>query len=246
MYFDLAKLIKESNQIVFLSGAGVSTESGIPDFRSSSGLYNDNYIYGTSPEDILSHSYFMHKPKEFFEYYKENLVHPDAKPNSAHYAIARLERFGKLKAVVTQNIDGLHQAAGSKNVLELHGSIHRNRCMTCDEPFSLAYIMDNSNCINGVPLCNKCQGTIRPDIVLYDEELDSGVLESAQKAISMADLLIVGGTSLVVYPAAGLLDYYSGQNLVLINNQSTPYDRYATMVFHESVGKVLAGATETL
>ena len=246
MYFELGKLIRESNKIVFLGGAGVSTESGIPDFRSSSGLYNDNYIYGTSPEDIISHSYFMHKPEEFFKYYKENLVHRDAKPNQAHYAIARLERYGKLASTVTQNIDGLHQIAGSKKVLELHGSIHRNRCMECGEFFDLDYIMDDANCTNAVPKCNKCGAIVKPDVVLYDEELDAQVLDSAKKAIAEADLLIIGGTSLVVYPAAGLIDYYQGSNLVLINRDSTPYDRMATMVYHKSIGEVLAGATETL
>lgn len=239
MYDELKRMVDESNKIVFFGGAGVSTESNIPDFRSADGLYNANTKYGMSPEAMISHSYFMANMQNFFEYYKENMIFEDAKPNKAHIALAKLEQEGKLLAVVTQNIDGLHQKAGSKTVYELHGSVSRNICMNCGREYDLEYIMDPANCDGAVPKCSACGGVVKPDVVLYEESLDDATIRGAVMAISDADMLIVGGTSLVVYPAAGLINYFRGNHLVLINRDSTPYDNQADLVIHDSIGKVL-------
>lgn len=229
----LQKWITESDNIVFFGGAGVSTESGIKDFRSVDGLYHENYDY--PPETILSHTFFMQMPEEFYRFYHDKMICPDVKPNAAHLKLAELERVGKLKAVVTQNIDGLHQAAGSHAVYELHGSTHRNYCMKCRQFFDLDFI-DRAE---GIPYCPVCGGMIKPDVVLYEEGLDQETMEASILAINRADVLIVGGTSLVVYPAAGLINYYRGNKLVLINRDPTPYDRKADLVIHDSIGKVL-------
>lgn len=237
MQEDIRKLkswIKDSNNIVFFGGAGVSTESGIPDFRSVDGLYNQKWRY--RPETILSHSFFIENPDEYYRFHHEKLVIDGVKPNAAHYKLAELESEGKIKAVVTQNIDGLHQASGSKNVYELHGSILRAYCSQCGKPFSA----DSMNHYSGVPHCSNCGGVIRPDIVLYEEPLDDSVMRGAIKAISSADMLIVGGTSLNVYPAAGLINYYEGNKLVLINLSETDYDMYADLIIHEKIGEVFS------
>lgn len=238
----LKEIIENSKKIVFFGGAGVSTESNIPDFRSEEGLYNAQQQYGMSPEYMLSHSYFIDNPEGFYDYYKHNLVYEDAKPNKAHYALAKLEQDGKLIAVVTQNVDGLHQKAGSKTVYELHGSAARNYCMDCRKAFDMDYIMDPTNCDGYVPKCDKCGGIVKPDVVLYEEALDESQIMGAVNAISQADTLIVGGTSLVVYPAAGLIRYFNGKNLVLINKSSTQYDSIANLVISDSIGKVLGEA----
>ena len=235
----LREIIDNSDNIVFFGGAGVSTESNIPDFRSESGLYNAQQKYGRSPEEMLSHSFFMRHTDTFFDYYKNNLIYRSAEPNKAHRALARLEETGKLKAVVTQNIDGLHQKAGSRNVFELHGSVLRNYCMDCGEFYDLDYIMDEANCDGGIPKCKKCGGTVKPDVVLYEEALDDDCMMGAIRAIQQADTLIIGGTSLVVYPAAGLIRYFGGNKLVLINKQATPYDSQADLVINDSIGKVM-------
>ena len=229
----LKSWIGESGNIVFFGGAGVSTESGIPDFRSVDGLYNQQYDY--PPETIISHSFYRRNPEEFYRFYKNRMLFPDAAPNAAHLALARLEQSGKLRAVITQNIDGLHQAAGSKNVLELHGSVHRNYCTRCGKFYSLKEIME----MDGVPHC-ECGGVIKPDVVLYEEGLDQGVLQMAVSAIRHADVLIIGGTSLTVYPAAGLIDYYQGNKLVLINKSVTPLDDRADLVISGKIGEVFA------
>lgn len=229
----LKKWVEESNNIVFFGGAGVSTESGIPDFRSVDGLYSQKWRY--PPETILSRSFFDRDPEEYYRFHREKLVIENVKPNSAHIRLAQLEREGKLNAVVTQNIDGLHQAAGSKNVLELHGSILRAYCSKCRKIYPAELI----NHGNGVPRCG-CGGVIRPDIVLYEEPLDESVLTAAIDCIRKADVLIVGGTSLNVYPAAGLINYYKGNKLVLVNLSETPYDRYADLVIHEKIGQVFS------
>ena len=213
----LKKLIAEHSRIVFFGGAGVSTESGIPDFRSVDGLYNQKYDY--PPETILSHSFFKGKMSEFYRFYKDKMLCLDAKPNSAHYALASLEKSGKLSSVITQNIDGLHQLAGSENVVELHGSVLRNYCMSCGKAYSAEYILNT----DGIPKC-ECGGNIKPDVVLYEEQLDSRAIDTAITEISSADMLIVGGTSLAVYPAAGMLRYFRGDTLVLINKRETQYD----------------------
>ncbi len=228
----LEKWIKESDNIVFFGGAGVSTESGIPDFRSVDGLYNQKYDY--PPETILSHSFFMRNTEEFYRFYRDKMLYKDAKPNKAHYALAELEKQGKCKAVITQNIDGLHQAAGSKEVLELHGTVKKNYCMKCHKFYGEEYIMNTS----GVPKCG-CGGIIKPYVVLYEESLDNDVIEKAVDYIRHADVLIIAGTSLTVYPAAGLIDYYRGNKLVLINKSVTPKDNIADLVIHEPVGKTL-------
>jgi NAD-dependent deacetylase len=225
--------------IVFFGGAGVSTESGIPDFRSEEGLYKAKKEYGYSPEMMISHSFLMNKPDIFYKYYKENLIYPDAKPNSAHKALADLEKDEKLLAIVTQNIDNLHQLAGSENVFELHGSVYRNYCLECGKKFDLPYIMDESNCKDSVPVCDACAGMIRPDVTLYEEALNDAVVSRAIDAITRADILIVGGTSLVVYPAASYISYFKGSELVLINLQETTYDSRASLVIHEKLGTVL-------
>lgn len=236
----LSKMIDESEKIVFFGGAGVSTESGIPDFRSEQGIYNTVHTFGCSPEEILSHTYFMRDPEKFFEFYRTTMVYQDAKPNAAHRALAALEDAGKLTAVVTQNIDGLHQAAGSRCVYELHGSIHRNYCMKCGKSFSLEAVMN----AEGVPHCDHCGGIIKPDVVLYEESLDSTVISKSIEAIQNADMLIVGGTSLNVYPAASFVRYYQGERLVLINKSETPYDQYANLLIHDSIGKVLGSVVD--
>ena len=235
----LKKIIDGSDNIVFFGGAGVSTESNIPDFRSEKGLYKAQTEYGRSPEEMLSHSFFVNHTETFFDYYKKNLIYTDAKPNKAHRALARLEAQGKLKAIVTQNIDGLHQKAGNKKVYELHGSTLRNYCMKCHQFYDLDYIMDEYHCKGGVPICPVCGGIIKPDVVLYEEMLDEDTIDKAVSAISKADTLIICGTSLVVYPAAGFVRYFRGSHLVLINKQETPYDSHADLVIHDSIGKVM-------
>jgi len=227
----LRQWLKESRNIVFFGGAGVSTESGIPDFRSVDGLYNQKY--DEPPETIISHSYFLRWPDKFYRFYKDKMLYPQAEPNDCHIALARLEQEGKLKAVITQNIDGLHQKAGSQNVIELHGSTLRNYCMNCGKSYPLSFILE----AEGVPKCS-CGGMVKPDVVLYEESLHDGDMERAVSAIRKADLFIVGGTSLTVYPAAGLVEYYRGNHLVLINKTPTAYDRYADLCISESIGKV--------
>jgi len=235
----LKDMLRSSKYVVFFGGAGVSTESNIPDFRSEDGIYKTLTKYGRSPEELLSHTFFMSHPEEFFDYYRNNLIFAQARPNRAHMALAELEKRSTLKSVVTQNIDGLHQMAGSREVQELHGSVYRNYCMKCQEKYGLEYV---ANYPETVPKCNKCGGIVRPDVVLYEEGLDMRIVSRAVSHIQKADMLIVGGTSLAVYPAAGLIDYYSGDKLVLINKSSTPYDRRADLVINESIGKVLGEA----
>lgn len=229
----LQKMIDESDNIVFFGGAGVSTESGIPDFRSVDGLYHQKYDY--PPETILSHTFYMKKTSEFFKFYRDKMLCLDALPNMAHRALAKLEELGKLKAVVTQNIDGLHQAAGSKKVLELHGSVLRNYCEKCHKFYDVQAVVQSED----VPVC-ECGGRIKPDVVLYEEGLDQRILQESVKAISEADMLIIGGTSLAVYPAAGLIDYYNGNKLVLINKTPTPRDSMADLVVTGSIGEVFS------
>lgn len=230
----LKKLIDENDNIVFFGGAGVSTESNIPDFRSENGIYNAVNQYGYPPETMLSHSFFISHTDIFFDYLKKTLIYPEAKPNYAHIGLAKLEEIGKLKAVITQNIDNLHQMAGSKAVYELHGTLYKNYCVKCHKKFDINYVMES----DGIPHCDKCGGIVRPDVVLYEEGLDGQTLYASVNAIENADILIVGGTSLNVYPAAGLIDYYKGNNLVLINKSTTPYDRRANLIIRESIGKV--------
>ena len=225
--------VRESDNIVFFGGAGVSTESGIPDFRSVDGLYHQQYDY--PPETILSHTFYRQKPEEFYRFYRAKMLCLDAKPNAAHTKLAQWEQEGKLKAVVTQNIDGLHQAAGSKVVLELHGSVLRNYCERCGASYNAEYILQSE----GVPACT-CGGTIKPDVVLYEEGLDQKTLSDAVHYISGADVLIVGGTSLAVYPAAGLLDYYRGKKLVLVNKTPTPRDSIADLIVQGSIGEIFS------
>ena len=228
----LKELINGSNNIVFFGGAGVSTESGIPDFRSTDGLYHQEYDY--PPETILSHSFFMRNPEEFYRFYKNKMLCLDAKPNMAHKKLAELEKAGKLKAVITQNIDGLHQAAGSKEVLELHGSVHRNYCMDCGKFYTAEDILNST----GIPKCT-CGGTIKPDVVLYEEGLDDKTVTEAVREISQCDTLIIAGTSLTVYPAAGMVRYFQGDNLVLINRDKTSMDGSCDLVIHDKVGETL-------
>ena len=229
----LKRWISESDKIVFFGGAGVSTESGIPDFRSVDGLYSQHFDY--PPETIISHSFFLRKPEEFFRFYREKMLPLGFEPNITHKVLARWEREGKLSAVVTQNIDGLHQKAGSRQVLELHGSVLRNYCLRCGEFHSAEFVKNSP----GIPRC-ACGGIVKPDVVLYEESLDQTILEKSVEAISNADLLIVAGTSLTVYPAAGLIRYYKGNRLVLINRDATPYDSHADLVLHESLGSVFS------
>ncbi|MBR3140149.1 MAG: NAD-dependent protein deacylase [Methanobrevibacter sp.] len=231
----LQEIITNSDNIVFFGGAGVSTESGIPDFRSESGIFKSLENYGDTPENLVSHSYYIAHTEEFFEYYKENLIFEDATPNPAHLKLAELEKSGKIKAVITQNIDGLHQKAGSKNVLELHGSIHRNYCQICGKEYDLKYILES----DGIPKC-ECGGIIKPDVVLYEEPLNNSILSLSIDYIQNAETLIIGGTSLVVYPAAGLINYFSGKNLILINKSETPYDNLATLVINDAIGEVFS------
>lgn len=231
---ELKDIINDSNNIVFFGGAGVSTESGISDFRSENGIYKAIENYGDPPETILSHSYFITNTSGFYKYYKENMIHNSAKPNDAHLTIAELEKLGKIKAVITQNIDGLHQKAGSKNVLELHGSIMRNSCMNCGDSYDLDFIINSKE----VPICNNCGGIVKPDVVLYQEPLDNNTMIKATEYIAKSDVLIIGGTSLVVYPAAGLIQDFNGENLILINKSETAYDDYANLVINEAIGEV--------
>ena len=230
----LQETIDDSENIVFFGGAGVSTESGIPDFRSADGIYHQQYRY--SPEQIVSHSFFMRNTEAFYEFYKEKMMFLEAKPNAAHLKLAQLEAEGKLKAVITQNIDGLHQAAGSKNVWELHGSIHRNYCRKCGKFYDASYVKN----ADGVPRC-ECGGLIKPDVVLYEEGLDSGVIEHSIRAICEADTLIIGGTSLVVYPAAGFIDYFRGKHLVVINKSATAKEVRAELTIAAPIGEVMKG-----
>ena len=229
----LRQWMQESKSAVFFGGAGVSTESGIPDFRSVDGLYSQKFEY--PPEQIISHSFYLRKPEYFFRFYREKMLPLGFEPNVTHKVLAQLEKEGHLAAVVTQNIDGLHQKAGSKNVFELHGSVLRNYCVRCHKFYPAEFVRD----AEGIPLCD-CGGTVKPDVVLYEESLDQDTLAGAVSAIRRADLLIVGGTSLTVYPAAGLLQYYRGNRLVLINRDETPYDDYANLVFHDSLGKIFS------
>lgn len=236
---ELKEMIQQSNNIVFFGGAGVSTESGIPDFRSDNGLYKKKYRYPA--EIMVSHSFFVQNPKEFYEFYFNQMIYPDAKPNKAHQALAKLEAMGKCKAIITQNIDGLHQKAGSKNVFELHGSVAKNTCVSCRRHYTLEEVIKAKD-DEGIPRCPHCGNIIKPDVVLYEEALDQDVLHGAIRAIANADLLIVGGTSLVVYPAAGLIDYFHGKYLVVINKAATDRDGMANLVIHDSIGKVLEEA----
>lgn len=229
----LKQIVKESDNIVFFGGAGVSTESGIPDFRSVDGLYNQKYEY--PPETILSHTFFMRQTEEFYCFYRDKMLELDAKPNAAHKKLAELEAAGKLKAVITQNIDGLHQAAGSKRVLELHGSVHRNYCMKCGKFHSVYEIKEST----GIPRC-ECGGIIKPDVVLYEEGLDNQTMEDAVSFIRQADVLIIGGTSLAVYPAAGLIDYYKGDKLILVNKSATPMDGRADLLVQGAIGEIFS------
>lgn len=226
--------VKESDNIVFFGGAGVSTESGIPDFRSVDGLYHQQYDY--PPETILSHSFYVQKTSEFYRFYRNKMLCLDAKPNKAHLMLAELEAAGKLKAVITQNIDGLHQVAGSKEVMELHGSVHRNYCQHCGKLFDAAYILNSKD----IPLCDECGGQIKPDVVLYEEGLDNETMTKSIRYIANADMLIIGGTSLAVYPAAGLIDYYRGNKLVLINKSVTPMDKRSNLRIEGKIGEVFS------
>lgn len=231
---EFKKIIEAYNNIVFFGGAGVSTESGIPDFRSVDGLYNQQYDY--PPETILSHTFYRRNVEEFYRFYHNKMLFPDALPNAAHIALAKLEAMGKVNAVITQNIDGLHQAAGSKNVYELHGSVLRNYCEGCGAFYDLKYIMQHK----GVPKCSKCNSTIKPDVVLYEEGLNQSIINGAVNHIRHADVLIIGGTSLAVYPAAGLVDYFTGDKLIVINMAPTPRDQHADLVIKEPIGQVFA------
>ena len=231
---ELQEIIDASDNIVFFGGAGVSTESGIPDFRSENGIFNSIEEYGLRPEEIISHSFYLKNTAKFYDYYRKNLIFKDAEPNAAHLKLSELEKAGKLKAVITQNIDGLHQKAGSRNVLELHGNIYRNYCMKCGKKYSLEYILENE----GIPKC-ECGGQIKPDVVLYEESLDNTILILSHQYISQAETLIIGGTSLVVHPAASLINYFRGDNLVLINKSKTEYDHKASLVINEAIGQTL-------
>jgi NAD-dependent deacetylase len=234
---DLREILSASDRIVFFGGAGVSTESGIPDFRSEQGIYRTSTHYGYPPEEIISHTFFMKNPEIFYDFYKSTMIYQKARPNKAHLALARLEQSGKLNAVITQNIDGLHQMAGSKVVYELHGTIHKNHCVDCSKFFGLDAIMEAKE----IPRCDVCGGIIKPDVVLYEEGLDAQTINQSIRAIEAADVLIVGGTSLNVYPAAGFIQYFKGNRLVLINQSETPYDSRADLLIREPIGEVLGG-----
>ncbi|MBR5646759.1 MAG: NAD-dependent protein deacylase [Treponema sp.] len=234
----LQKIIDSSSNIVFFGGAGVSTESGIPDFRSVDGLYNQQWKY--PPETIISHTFFYNDTKEFYRFYREKMLPVGIEPNSAHYKLAELEKCGKLKAVITQNIDGLHQKAGSKTVYELHGSTLRNYCLECGEFYDENFIKESENSEDKLPHCKKCGGLVKPDVVLYEEGLNQDLIEKSIDAIANADTLIIGGTSLVVYPAAGFVRYFRGEHLVLLNKSETSMDSSAELVIHDSIGKVLS------
>lgn len=237
----LKRYITESSNIVFFGGAGVSTESNIPDFRSSDGLYNKNLHKHFSPEELVSHSFYLKHPRDFFKFYKQNMIYENAKPNKAHQALAKLEKEGKLKAIITQNIDGLHQAAGSNVVYELHGTVNSNSCENCKSKFNLREFLSLKG---DIPKCPICGATVKPDVVLYEESLNEETILKSIKAISEADMLIVGGTSLVVYPAAGFLDYFNGKYLVLINKSSTPMDKKADLVINDSIASILGEAAK--
>ena len=239
----LLDILKESHKIVFFGGAGVSTESGIPDFRSANGLWNEKLQMALTPEQLVSHTYFEKYPEEFFAFYREKLLYPNAQPNGCHRALAKLEKMGKLAAVVTQNIDGLHQAAGSETVYELHGSVLRNHCQTCGAFYDVQFILDTAP---KVPHCPRCGGIVKPDVVLYEEPLDAQVVQDTVETIGTADTLIIGGTSLVVYPAAGLIRYFQGEHLVLINMTETRADRLAEVVLRAPIGEVMAAAVEKI
>lgn len=238
----LTSILKESNHIVFFGGAGVSTASGIPDFRSSDGLFNERLNRHFTPEQLVSHTYFEGYPEDFYTFYKDKLVYPEAVPNGCHLALAKLEALGKLKAVITQNIDGLHQKAGSQVVYELHGSVLRNYCTQCHAFYDETFILS----AKGIPRCVHCGGVVKPDVVLYEEGLDNQVIDGAIRAISKADTLIIGGTSLVVYPAAGLIDYFRGKHLVLINKSTTSADNRADLIIHEDIAGVMTTAVAAL
>ncbi|MGO4957360.1 NAD-dependent protein deacylase [Luteococcus sp. Sow4_B9] len=238
----LQAILDRGQDIVFFGGAGISTESGIPDFRSSAGLYATATPDSPAPEYLLSHECLEHDPESFFDFHRTSLLHPKARPNRAHQALARLEEVGKLSAVITQNIDGLHQAAGSRRVLELHGSAQRNRCIDCGQVQDMRFMLDST----GVPRCPICRGMVRPDVVLYGEPLDQRVMDAAIEAILACDVLIVGGTSLNVYPAAGLVNFYQGRDLVLINRDPTAHDGQASLVLHQDLGPTLGDAVDSL
>ncbi|HAB60384.1 MAG TPA: NAD-dependent protein deacylase [Lachnospiraceae bacterium] len=238
----LSQIIRDSNNIVFFGGAGVSTASNIPDFRSSNGLFSERLKRSFTPEQLVSHTFFVRYPEDFYEFYKDKLVYPEAKPNSCHIALAKLEDMGKLKAVVTQNIDGLHQMAGSRKVYELHGSVHRNYCTRCQAFYEADYILK----AEGIPKCENCGGVVKPDVVLYEEGLDQEVISGAIQAISEAETLIIGGTSLVVYPAAGLINYFKGKNIILINKSATSADKRADLVITEDISEVFIRVMEAL
>lgn len=232
---ELQEIINSTDNIVFFGGAGVSTESGIPDFRSESGIFKSLEKYGDIPENLVSHTYYKDHTEEFFKYYKDTLVFNDAQPNPAHLKLVELEESGKLKAIITQNIDGLHQKAGSKNVLELHGNIYQNYCQICNKEYDLDHILNSE----GIPKC-ECGGIIKPNVILYEEPLNSGILNSSINYLSKADVLIIGGTSLVVYPAASLINYFKGSKLVLINKSKTQYDNLADLVINDAIGETLS------
>ncbi len=238
----LTEILRDSNNVVFFGGAGVSTASHIPDFRSSNGLYSKKLNRNFAPEQAVSHSFFVQHTDEFYDFYKKHLVYPDANPNDCHLALAKLEEMGKLKAIVTQNIDGLHQKAGSKTVYELHGSVERNYCTRCHTFYDSQFILDSK----GIPICTECGGVVKPDVVLYEETLEDKTVNNSIHAIAEADTLIIGGTSLIVYPAAGLIDYFRGKNLVLVNQSSTSADNRADLVINESIDYVMKHAVEGL
>ncbi len=239
---ELVSILRDSSRIVFFGGAGISTASGIPDFRSANGIFSQKLRRNVTPEQAVSHSFFAYNTEEFYDFYKKHLVYPQAKPNDCHTALVKLEQMGKLSAVVTQNIDGLHQAAGSQVVYELHGSVHRNYCQRCHAFYDADYVLKEE----GIPLCEKCGGIIKPDVVLYEEGLSDAVVSGAIGAISTADTMIVGGTSLVVYPAAGLLQYFRGKHLVLINKSETQADSQAELVIHEDISQIMKEAVDAL
>ena len=238
----LVDIVKQSKYLVFFGGAGVSTESNIPDFRSEKGLYKAQSQYGFSPEEMLSATFFWKHQEVFYDYYRKHILHPDAKPNPAHIGLAKLEKRGILKAVITQNIDGLHQKAGSQEVLELHGSVYTNHCHNCHAAYDMNYVEKSNN----IPLCLQCGGVIKPDVVLYEEPLNHDVIERSVSHIRNADTLIIGGTSLVVYPAAGLIQYFRGKNLILINKTITPYDNKGTLLINHAIGEVFTALMEKL
>ena len=237
---ELKRIIEDAENIVFFGGAGVSTDSGIPDFRGNGGIYTDTDEFDDPPQVILTTSYLHHQPKSFYRYYRSKMIYPYAEPNDAHYALARLEQSGKLSAVITQNIDGLHQAAGSTNVIELHGSIYRNHCVKCGRPYGLDHVLS----CDSVPLCDDCGSLVRPDIVLFGEGLNNRDFARAEEAVNRADVLIVAGTSLTVHPAASLVESFEGEHLIIINRSSTPYDDFAELVLRDSVSEVLSEAID--